>query len=87
MWLAGVYEPCSKRSALLKQLCLAHMQESQCCTCAHRNDSQAAALWRRVGEHNHRAPRSLPQSTLEPAHLLLVNVDLVSTEHTRQHNK
>ncbi len=45
---------------------------------AHRNDSKAAALRWRMGKYNDWAPRSFPQRLLEPAHLLLINVHLMS---------
>ena len=44
---------------------------------AYGNDSQAAALGRRVGEDNDWAPSSSLEGTLEPLHLLLINVHLM----------
>ena len=44
---------------------------------AYGNDSQAAALGRRMGEAEDWAPGSSLESTLEPLHLLLINVNLM----------
>ena len=44
---------------------------------AYWNDSQAAALGRRMGEDDDWAPGSSLESTLEPLHLLLINVHLM----------